>query len=166
MRKVAIGVGVLILLVGGSTALVLMFTGPRMRVQPRMLAYQARQPATPEGVVPVSAGREKVSLPQAESDAHNPLPDTEETLATGRVFYGYYCVFCHGQTGRGDGPVGYAYVPAPTDLTSSKVQALSDAQLYTAMLTGAGHDPVLPRVIDPNHRWYLVSFVRSLGSNR
>jgi hypothetical protein len=160
MRKVAALIVVFIL--GAAVAVVLMFTGPRMKVQPSILAYQARVPATPEGAVPVSVERPELPLPQPGSEDHNPLPDAPLTRRTGQVLYSYYCLFCHGQAGHGDGPVGYSYMPAPTDLTSSQVRALSDSGLYTAMLTGVGHDPVLARVIDPNDRWYLVSFVRSL----
>ena len=145
-----------------GTALYLMFSGPRMRVQPKVFFYQTRLPAVPAGIVPVSVTSREVPSAQAVSQWKNPLPDTQRSRRTGQVYYGYYCAFCHGRTGQGDGPVGQSYSPAPTDLTSPQVQALSDGELYRAILTGVGHDPVLPLVIDPNDRWYLVSYVRSL----
>jgi hypothetical protein len=166
MKRIAAVAIVLVAIVGASVAAYLMFTGPRMKVQPRRVAFQSRLPPTPVGVVPLTTGRPIVPLPQPDSQVRNPLPDDEQTLRAGRVFYGYYCLFCHGTTGRGDGPVGQSYMPVPTDLTSSQVQLLSDANLYRAMLTGVGHDPILLHATDPNERWYLVSFVRSLAPNR
>jgi len=139
-----------------TTALYLMFSGPLMRVQPKYVAYQAVMPPTPQGIVPVS-------LASAEIPPKNPLPDDDRTRATGRVYYGYYCAFCHGKEGEVTGPVGRSYMPAPTLLSLPRVQAMSDDQLYRAMLTGIGHEPVLDYVIDPQKRWYIVSYVRTLG---
>jgi|GEM_PF-1197338 len=142
-----------------TTAAYLMLSGPRMRIQPKYFPYQAQMPPLPAGIMPVSLLQESVA-------SDNPLPDTERTVATGRVYYGYYCAFCHGAAGEVVGPVGRSYVPAPTRLWSPQVQALSDGQLYRAMLTGPGHEPVLEYVIDPHMRWYIVSYVRALGSQR
>lgn len=36
-------------------------------------------------------------------------------LTMGERIYGGYCAGCHGETGRGDGPAGGRFVPAPTD---------------------------------------------------
>lgn len=142
-----------------TTAAYLMLSGPRMRIQPKYLPYQAQMPPVPAGIMPVS-------LIQESALSDNPLPDTERTRATGRVYYGYYCAFCHGGPGEVVGPVGHSYVPAPTRLSLPRIQAMSDGQLYQAMLTGPGHEPVLDYVIDAHTRWYIVSYVRALGNQR
>jgi hypothetical protein len=36
--------------------------------------------------------------------------------------------------------------------------------LLRMMLTGAGHEPVLGYTVLPEHRWYLVLFLRSLAT--
>ncbi|OHB64047.1 MAG: hypothetical protein A2Y76_02715 [Planctomycetes bacterium RBG_13_60_9] len=157
--------GVLIVVVAvGVAVLYLMFSGPRMRTQPKMMPYQATVPALPQGMVPVSIEAPAVPSIEESRQSRNPWPDTERTRRAGQVYYGYYCLFCHGSTGRGDGPVGRSYTPVPTDLTSPPVQDLSDGALYRAMLTGVGHDPVLPRVVTREAPWYIVSYVRHLQS--
>jgi len=166
MKKIAAGIVLIVAAVIAIVALYLMFSGPRMRVQPKLLPYQALMPPTPEGTVPVAAQSALVPLAEVVGQLRNSLPDTALTRETGRVYYGYYCAFCHGQTGHGDGPVGYSYTPAPTDLTLSRVQALSDGALYRAMLTGVGHEPVLGHVMRPQATWYIVSYVRVLQSER
>jgi mono/diheme cytochrome c family protein len=166
MKKIAAGIVLIVAVVIAIVALYLMFSGPRMRVQPKLLPYQALMPPTPEGIVSVAAQPALVPPAEAMGQLRNPLPDTALTRETGQVYYGYYCAFCHGQTGHGDGPVGYSYTPAPTDLTLPRVQALSDGALYRAMLTGAGHEPVLGYVIRPQATWYIVSYLRSLQSER
>ena len=75
-----------------------------------------------------------------------------------------YCVFCHGETGAGDGPVGYSYIPVPSDLRTAKVKSFSEGELLRAMLMGTGHELVLKKVILAEYRWHLELYTRSLGS--
>ena len=142
-------------------------TGPRMITQPNVRPYQVEVPRLPDGVVPVdSTGSPSSEKAPAEAEAAkmvNPLPATEDNVARGKVYYQYYCTFCHGEKGDGNGPVGQSYVPKPSDLRDSKVQAYSDGTILRAMLTGEGHDPVLERVTPPEHRWPLVLYIRTLG---
>ncbi len=142
----------------------LMFVNRRMRTQDKATPYRALLPPLPAQIAPV----EVVAVPQPSvaisPPGPNPLPDTPQTLRTGQVYYSYYCQFCHGENGRGDGPVGRSYVPTPTDLTSASVRGLSDEVLYRAMLMGVGHQPVLPHVVVPEAPWYIVSYVRTLSS--
>jgi len=148
---------IVVMALGGSV-LYLMFSGPRMRVQPKLRPQQALMPVLPQGTIPVfPVGASPLPAGQ------NPPADTERTRRIGRAHYANYCGFCHGKTGRGDGPVGQSYVPVPTDLTAPAVQDLSDGDLYRRMLTGVGHAPVLNEAVDPNAAWHIVRYVRSLG---
>jgi mono/diheme cytochrome c family protein len=155
-------VPIILFLMFAGALIYLMFVNPRMRNQPKATPFQALLPSPPEVTVAVTAAPSLVPSPDRASQLRNPLPDTEQTRRAGYVYYGHYCVFCHGRDGRGNGPVGRSYVPTPTDLTSPPVQNLSDGALYRAMLTGAGHEPVLPYVILPEALWYIVDYVRHL----
>jgi len=148
-----------------AIALFIYHTGPRMYVQPHVRTYQRAAPLLPDGVVPVDAWPPIPSADEAKTLA-NPIPATEDNRACGKVYYEYYCVFCHGDKGDGNGPVGQSYTPIPTDLRSPKVQAYSDGQVLRSMLLGNGHEPVLDKVVLPEHRWYLVHYVRALGASR
>jgi len=141
----------------------IMFQGPRMQVQPHIRAYQRTMPLPPQGIVPLE--RDTHAVPQSSEAAgmKNPVPLGQAVLDRGKTYYDYYCVFCHGENGQGDGPVGYSYMPVPADLHAPKIAAMSDGELLRAMLLGIGHEPTLPRVVLPGHRWYLVSYVRTLG---
>jgi mono/diheme cytochrome c family protein len=152
---------IVLILAGFGVALYLVFSGPRMTVQPSVRAFERLAPLPPEGIVPAGAP-EPPPLP--DDSAKNPLEDTPANRARGAVYYQYYCTFCHGQQGDGHGPVGESYVPVPTDLRQPQVQAMSDGHLVRAMLTGTGHEPVLERVVPEQHRWYLVLYVRALGA--
>jgi len=132
-----------------------------MYVQPNIRTFQARVDPLPKGVVPFESSQTMSAIEEAMS-LTNAQTATPATLARGKIYYSYYCIFCHGDAGRGDGPVGESYVPAPSDLTSASIQSLSDASLLKAMLTGVGHEPVLERVVPSEHRWPIVLYIRSL----
>lgn len=141
-----------------------LFVGPRMKNQPHLRAYDAKMPHLPAGAVPVKDARLPLPTTQQAASLRNPLPATPDNIQRGRTYYQYYCIFCHGQTGDGYGPVGESFFPTPTDLRGAKVKALSDGQLLRAMLTGTGHEPVLETTVLSEHRWYLVLYVRSLAA--
>jgi mono/diheme cytochrome c family protein len=157
--KYMIALGVAVALVGGGVVALVYFTGPRMWVQPNVRPFQAPAPPLPEGVVPM---RTAPALPTEQEAAGlaSAVPVTKDTVAAGAVYYEYYCVFCHGQYGDGNGPVGESYAPKPADLREQKYAAYSDGQLLRGMLLGTGHEPVLERVVLPEHRWPLVHYTR------
>jgi hypothetical protein len=163
MNKFIIKLAVLTCVIAMGIFASLLFTGPRMWTQPNIRPFQARMPAIPKGAVPVVDAYEPIPSEQQALQLANPLQKTSENYARGKVYYGYYCAFCHGQTGAGDGPVGYSYVPVPSDLRTKKVKSLSEGELLRAMFVGVGHEPVLKKVIPAEYRWYLELYTRSLG---
>ena len=159
MKRIIVTLFVLVV----GAAFYLLFTGPRMLVQAHIQAFQAPMPPPPRGVL---AAESPIPLPSAQEAVGltNPLASNMTNLERGKVYYGYYCLACHGADGAGDGPVGQSYVPRPKDLRTARVRAFSDGELLRAMLTGTGHEPVLERVVAPEHRWYLELHVRSFAA--
>jgi len=149
------------LLMGALFCFVL-YEGPRMKVQHHIRDFQMSLPNIPAGTQAVHAPERLPSAAQA-AQLSNPLPRNAGNLARAQVYYTYYCVFCHGDNGSGDGPVGQSYIPRPADLRSGKVAAYRDGVLLRSMLTGVGHEPILERVVAPEHRWYLVLYLRLLA---
>lgn len=146
-------------LLGIGGALWVYFAGPHMYRQINMRTFEAALPGPPPGSLPRS-------LTPAEQtvSAIAPVPEpTPEALERGRVYYSYYCTFCHGQQGRGDGPVGASYVPSPPDFHALSLVGYDEAKLRTAMLRGKGHAPVLERVVPPAAIPFLSLYVRHLA---
>ena len=62
----------------------------------------------------------------------------------GKIVYTTYCIVCHGETGKGDGPVGIALDPRPRDFaagvfkfdTDSDGATGTDTDLTTAITQG------------------------------
>lgn len=138
--------------------------GPRMTVQHHFREFQMIPSPPPAGTVSVTSLAERLPAPDQLALLRNPLKPDAANLARGQIYYGYYCVFCHGDKGAGDGPVGHSYVPRPADLRTGKAAGYGDGDLLRAMLTGIGHEPVLERVVPAAHRWQLALYVRSLAA--
>lgn len=93
----------------------------------------------------------------------NPLKAAEGDLLRGKDLFDIFCVPCHGQDGKGDGPVGKKYVPAPADLRAgSPVMGLTDGQLFVILSSGLGGMPAFRADLSPKERWQVVSFLRTL----
>lgn len=135
------------------TAIVLLLSGPRMKNQPSVQAFDTIAALPPEDAVfldhePFDASEMKLPAINAAN------------LERGKVYYGYYCIFCHGDDGRGNGPVGQSYVPKPADLRRDSVRLYDIEKLYYSTFTGTGHSPVLERVIPEHQRPFILAYIR------
>lgn len=136
------------------TASILLFTGPHMRNQQSIRTFKALPRLPAEGSVSLnnaSYNNSTILIPEAN----------EINLKKGKVYYNYYCAFCHGDDGKGNGQVGISYVPKPANLTTDSIRKFSKEHFLWAMLNGAGHSPVLERVIFPEYHGYIVVYVKN-----
>ncbi len=142
-----------IVFVCSIAAAILLFSGPHMRNQSHLRAFEttmALPPANTEFYSHKTFRAEDIIIPES----------TESNVAKGKTYYGYYCIFCHGENGKGNGPVGESYMPHPADLTSDSVKTFSTAELYRRSFTGTGHAPVLERVVPEDFRSYILMYIR------
>jgi cytochrome c oxidase cbb3-type subunit 3 len=66
----------------------------------------------------------------------------------GKKLYGQFCVSCHGQSGKGDGPAAAALNPKPRDHTDKELMSkLSDEDMLKVIKNGGvsvGKSPLMP----------------------
>lgn len=154
MKKKAIIIG-LIGVAFTIVVLVLLFTGPRMKDQPSLKSFESMVSLPPEDAVPFE-------LRESDREIKSIPVQNVQNISRGKVYYGYYCVFCHGDDGKGNGPVGISYIPKPADLSILKIKQYDSTQLYNAAFTGVGHAPVLERIIPPEHRPYIMLYLKNI----
>lgn len=84
------------------------------------------------------------------------------SVAAGRVIFRTYCATCHGETGRGDGPLAASLPTRPRNLAASRLKAGSEPEQIFRRVA-AGIPPVMPafRVLPPDSIWALVGFVEA-----
>jgi len=116
----------------------------------------------PKDSVPTK-GRERIPPLKEAAKLANPVEPTEWALRKGKELFGIYCVPCHGDSGKGDGPVGKKYVPTPADLRPGSHGAHhSDGELFVVISAGAGGMPAFRADLTPAERWQIVAFLRTL----
>ena len=96
----------------------------------------------------------------------NPIPPNSESVASGQALFTTYCVPCHGETGKGDGPLGVVLNPRPADLSQHAIPGVhTDAQLYEWVTNGfpGSRMPAFKTTISDTDRWNLVNFIRTLA---
>jgi putative copper export protein/mono/diheme cytochrome c family protein len=93
------------------------------------------------------------------SYASAPEPFTAATIATGHALYVKNCVSCHGDEGRGDGPLGAELPIVPADLTAH-LATHTEGDLYSFVTDGMDGG-VMPSfaALDSTQRWDLVVFL-------
>jgi copper transport protein len=96
----------------------------------------------------------------------NPIPPNPQSVAAGKAIYEVHCVPCHGETGKGDGPLGLALNPRPADLTLHAIPGVhTDAQLFDWITNGfpGSAMPAWKTKISDTDRWNLVNFIRTMA---
>lgn len=116
------------------------------------------------------AAEYKDRKPPAEIDLAN-----ADVIAKGKELFGKLagdgggnCLACHGEGGKGDGPLGKGANPAPTDLTSAEFQnSVKDDYIFWRIMTGGVGGPQGTAMTgfiggSEEQAWQIVAYVRSL----
>ena len=119
---------------------------------------------SPADSVPTK-GRGTVPAPgtAAARALSNPEKVTEFSLLTGKELYGIYCTPCHGESGKGDGPVAKKFVPTPVDISATGHGAHHpDGDLFAVLTHGKNGMPAFHGDLTPKERWLVIAYLRTL----
>jgi mono/diheme cytochrome c family protein len=96
----------------------------------------------------------------------NPVASTPASITAGAAAYKKYCAFCHGLTGKGDGPLAPKDAD-PSDLTDDKWDhGSTDGEIFAFIQAGGGPNSKMIAFkgkIPDQDMWHLINFLRSLG---
>jgi len=94
----------------------------------------------------------------------NPVPADAASLARGAELFRINCTACHGNEGKGDGPVAaFLQNKKPIDLTGPIGISLSDGAIFMTITNGTpGGMPALNENLTVRERWDVVNYVRQL----
>ena len=168
MRRTA-QVAALLVLSGFATASSSFPWNKDMVDQPVAKPQRSLAPDGPNSV-PVVGGE---TLPAPDTEAgmfeakdaaaaiENPVPPTPESVAQGAELYTTICLVCHGPEGRGDGPVGLVFEPAPVDLNDAYTQDQADGQIFFTLTRGRVAMPFYRDALSQQERWDVINYLRA-----
>jgi len=116
----------------------------------------------PIGMVPFTWEKTDEDRVAAGNALVNPLEVNEDNLAGGKAAYEIFCIDCHGEKGDGKGYLftSQRYPYPPADLTSDKVKALKDGEIYHVATVGFGIMGAHGAMIGPDERWKIILYIR------
>ncbi|MDJ0836694.1 MAG: c-type cytochrome [Acidobacteriota bacterium] len=131
----------------------------------------------PEGSVAVDAWEPAPTIMTVATwEGKNPIPLTDESVAMGKATYDIMCKHCHGpdfgltpdakapvQTGKRPDGVEFMIMPAaPISLVVNAQR--TDEYIYAVISSGSAIMRRLDYHLDPEERWHVVNYVRSLAN--
>ncbi|VAX25497.1 hypothetical protein MNBD_NITROSPINAE02-1180 [hydrothermal vent metagenome] len=88
----------------------------------------------------------------------------------GAHWFSYYCIHCHGWTGKGDGPTAAKLDPRPRNLTNGKyANYISNLDIFTAIKGGGAARnlseamPPWGNILQDQDIWNVIAFIRTLA---
>jgi mono/diheme cytochrome c family protein len=118
----------------------------------------------PEGSVPTK-GLEHTPKPGTPEAAalKNPEKVTDFSLLTGKELFGIYCTPCHGESGKGDGPVAKKFVPTPADISATGHGSRHpEGELFAVVTHGKNGMPPFRSDLTAKERWLVVTWLKTL----
>jgi mono/diheme cytochrome c family protein len=122
----------------------------------------------PVGFVTFDYLNNKAGYELASTEVHNPVPQTQNNFAEGKVLFMHFCSPCHGETGQGDGLVvqhGYPPPPSYSKGQSSRggaMKDLTDGKIYHTITYGVNQMGSYASQLSPEERWKVVMYVHHL----
>jgi mono/diheme cytochrome c family protein len=112
------------------------------------------------GYQPFHYGPGEEEALRAGRELTNPFQPTAAVLDDGKALFGIYCQICHGDQGRGDGPIA-GKIPPPPSYTSERVMAFAPGRIFHVVSMGSGKMPSYAAQLSALERWKVVTYVRT-----
>jgi mono/diheme cytochrome c family protein len=101
--------------------------------------------------------------PEAKS-IQRPAPADDAAATRGKRLYRQNCLPCHGETGKGEGPMGKAIGAHPGNLTDkARMGKHSDGEVYWKTAKGKLPMPAFEQKLNEKEIWDVVAYVRTFA---
>jgi hypothetical protein len=98
---------------------------------------------------------------EKEAVVGNPVQATEQSIEQGRMIFLRSCIMCHGESGRGDGPLAATLPIKPANLYDH-VPYHPDQFFFSVITNGlSGVMPAFGNSISETDRWNVLNYLRS-----
>jgi mono/diheme cytochrome c family protein len=123
---------------------------------------------TPPGRIESAIARRARSLaiPREIRGRQNPVPATQDAVASGMRHFADHCAVCHANNGSGDTQMGRGLYPRAPDMRAEATQSLTDGELFHIIENGVRLTGMPAwgsgSAESEQESWKLVHFIRHL----
>ena len=103
----------------------------------------------------------KDSIPFVTAGIISPLDSSASFVVDGKALYDSNCKHCHGAKGEGDGKVADKF-PGVANLKGPAYLAITEAHIFHVITRGAGLMQPHGSQINPEDRWKIARYVKTL----
>ena len=116
------------------------------------------------GNIPYHFVKTDADLALAGKELMNPYENNDSAVSDGKRLYTVYCINCHGEKGDGKGNlyVSGKYPYPPASLLSERAKNRPEGELFHIISVGYGVMGAHQSIINPDERWKIVSYIKSL----
>lgn len=120
----------------------------------------------PEGTVPRGFNpypyKQKPEIAAVELKNPRSGDFTPAWILKGQKSYEIYCAICHGDMGKGDGPISSKMPWPPPPLVSERIRGLSDGYIFHVISEGFGVMGGYANQLATEDRWAVVNYLKNL----
>jgi mono/diheme cytochrome c family protein len=98
---------------------------------------------------------------RAGRELTNPFHPTSAVLEKGKALYETYCLVCHGEQGKGDGPIA-TKIPPPPSYKSERLMGFLPGRIFHVVTMGSNKMPSYAAQLSPDDRWLIITYVRDV----
>ena len=97
---------------------------------------------------------------RAGRELANPYHATAQTLSEGKALFLTYCAVCHGEQGKGDGPIS-SKIPTPPSYVSDRLMQFPPGRIFHVITMGTNKMPSYATQLSYDERWKIVTYVHA-----
>ena len=117
----------------------------------------------PRGMLPLASDPSVHGYVQAGLELVSPFgPEHPPDMRRARTLFETYCMVCHGPQAEGNGLAVLHGFPRPPSLLFGKALNMQDGHLFHIITNGFRKMPSYASQIEPEDRWRVIAYVRSL----
>ena len=107
------------------------------------------------------------SIPKEILTKKNPVESSDTVLSAAKGNYEENCLQCHGESGKGDGPMAGMLEKKPAILTDTEgMSEQTDGEIYWVITKGRKPMPAFEAKLTEEQRWGLVNLMRSISKTK
>jgi mono/diheme cytochrome c family protein len=97
---------------------------------------------------------------RAGNELRDPYHATARVMQEGKALFETYCVVCHGERGKGDGPIS-GKIPTPPSYTSDRLMQFPPGRIFHVITMGSGKMRSYAGQLSSDERWKIVTYVHT-----